>query len=529
MALRHLKIVRVTVSLVVFAAALSVYLDLAGALPARLPALLGESQFVPSIIRWSTGAAGGAIVTLLIAAVTLLVGRVYCSSFCPLGTFQDIISRLNRKRGSRRRFVFRRSNYLLHYGLLALAAVLALGGSMLLLNLTEPFSNFGRTTTTFARPAAVLVNNSLAWVAGSFRVYAISPMTLHLPPPGVFLVPALFLGTIAVMSYRRGRLFCNSLCPAGALLGLFARFSIFKIVIDKSACKDCGLCAKVCKTECIDADNHAVDFAACVSCFNCLEACPTVGLTYGGFGRRPRQAPLPRVNRKRRAVLRELTTGLAVIAAFPGDSLGTKIPGDSLRTKFPAPSGKTRSTLPVTPPGSIGIEHFTARCTACHLCVSACPTQVLAPSLFDYGLDGMFQPRMDYSGGTCNYDCTLCGEICPTGAILPLARPVKQLVQMGKAKFVKDDCVVVTKKTDCGACSEHCPTKAVHMVKYEGTLVIPEVTEELCVGCGACEHPCPTTPNKAIYVESNPLHLAAKKPETKKVEPAPKADDGFPF
>ena len=520
MALRHLKIVRVAVSLVVFAAAISVYLDLAGALPGWVPALLGESQFVPSIIRWSAGAGGGALATLLIVAVTLLFGRVYCSSVCPLGTFQDVVSRLNRKRGSRRRFVFRRSNYILHYGLLALSAALALGGSMFLLNLTEPFSNFGRTTAILARPVAVLVNNLLAGVAGSFRVYAISPVVLHLPSPGVFLVPVLFLGTVGIMSYRRGRLFCNSLCPAGALLGLFSRFSLFRIVIDESTCKDCGLCAKVCKTECIDADNHVVDFAACVSCFNCLDACPTVGLTYAGFGRRPGKGTVPRVNRKRRALLRDMMGGVALVAVLPGDSL---------KTKLPVPTGRTRSTLPVTPPGSVGIEHFTSRCTACHLCVSACPTQVLAPSLFDYGLDGMFQPRMDYAVGTCNYDCTLCGEICPTGAILPLARPVKQLVQMGKAKFVKDDCIVVTKKTDCGACSEHCPTKAVHMVKYEGTLVIPEVNEELCVGCGACEHPCPTTPNRAIYVESNPVHLVAKKPETKKVEPAPKADEGFPF
>jgi ferredoxin len=520
MALRHLKIVRVAVSLAVFVVAVAVYLDLAGALPGWLSTLLGKTQLVPSVLRMSDGAASGVVATVVIVGATFLFGRVYCSSLCPLGTLQDFISRLNRERGSRRRFVFQRQSYLLHYGLSGLVALLAAGGSMLLLNLTEPFSNFGRATTTFARPVAVLVNNLLAGLAGGFHVYALSPATLHFPPPGVFLVPVLFLGTIGVMSYRRGRLFCNTLCPAGALLGIISRFSLYKIVIDESTCKDCGLCAKVCKTGCIDSEHHRVDFAACVSCFNCLDACPTVGLTYAGFGREPGKGAVPPVNKKRRAVLRELTAGMALIPFLPGDSV---------KTKLPVPTGRTRSTLPVTPPGSVGIEHFTARCTACHLCVSACPTQVLAPSLFDYGLDGMFQPRMDYSVGTCNYDCTLCGEICPDGAILPLARAEKQLVQMGKAKFIKDDCIVVTKKTDCGACSEHCPTKAVHMVKYEAGLVIPEVNDELCVGCGACEHPCPTAPNKAIYVEANPVHLTAKKPETKKAEPAPTSNEAFPF
>jgi ferredoxin len=148
--------------------------------------------------------------------------------------------------------------------------------------------------------------------------------------------------------------------------------------------------------------------------------------------------------------------------------------------------------------------------------------------LFDYGLGGVFQPKMDYWVSYCNYDCTLCGSVCPSGAILPLPPEEKKLVQMGKAKFVKDDCIVITKKTDCGACSEHCPTKAVHMVPYE-KLMLPETKEEVCIGCGACERTCPTKPRKAIYVEANVVHQRAEKPQVKKLEQEPLNTTDFPF
>jgi len=194
-----------------------------------------------------------------------------------------------------------------------------------------------------------------------------------------------------------------------------------------------------------------------------------------------------------------------------------------------AEKGITRSRHPVTPPGSQGLERFSSLCTACHLCVAACPTQVIRPSMLEYGFSGIFQPRMDYQVNYCTYECSLCTTVCPTGAILPLTLEAKKETQLGKVQFVRDDCVVVTKKKDCGACSEHCPTKAVTMVAYEGKLMIPQTRDEVCVGCGACEHACPTVPRKAIYVESNLVHLHAKKPEVKKLAPPVQSGADFPF
>jgi len=184
---------------------------------------------------------------------------------------------------------------------------------------------------------------------------------------------------------------------------------------------------------------------------------------------------------------------------------------------------------PVAPPGSKNISRFNEICTGCSLCVAACPTGVLQPALTEYGLSGFMQPHMDYSTSFCNFDCTKCGEVCPTGAILPLPIEEKQVTQMGKAVFVKQNCVVYTDETDCGACSEHCPTKAVDMVPYKNGLMIPEVDQSICIGCGACEYPCPVDePFKAIYVNGNAVHQEAEKPETGKKQEVDHEED-FPF
>jgi len=122
------------------------------------------------------------------------------------------------------------------------------------------------------------------------------------------------------------------------------------------------------------------------------------------------------------------------------------------------------------------------------------------------------QPVMNYHKSFCTYNCTVCTEICPTYALHPLLPEAKKLTQLGKANFIKDNCIVKTEKTACGACSESCPTKAVYMIPYEGNLVIPEVNADICIGCGHCEFACPTVPYKAIFVDGNAVHIAAQKP-----------------
>ena len=372
-----------------------------------------------------------------------------------------------------------------------------------------------------------MLNNLGAPGAEALGVHALYRVQWPVVSPLSLGVALVTLGTAGWMSARHGRLYCNTLCPVGTLLGLVSTFCLVKINIDTDSCRSCGRCAHVCKAQCIDVKNKRVDAGRCVLCFNCLSTCQDNALFFGsGFQSAPRIQPENQSTQDRRNFVLALAAGSLGLAAGRVHAAPETGPNQARPTTIPE-----TKTCPLSPPGSVSIARYTAICTACHLCVSACPSRVLVPSVFSFGLSGMMQPRMDFNAGHCNYDCTVCSNICPTGAILPLTVEKKQQTQVGTAKFIKENCVVYTDNTNCGACSEHCPTKAVHMVPYLNAtgrkLVIPQVDGRICVGCGGCEHACPTKPFKAIYVNGNPEHKTAQKPKEQKIE----ADTGedFPF
>ena len=116
---------------------------------------------------------------------------------------------------------------------------------------------------------------------------------------------------------------------------------------------------------------------------------------------------------------------------------------------------------------------------------------------------------MSFERGYCRPECTRCSEVCPAGAIKPISREEKTNIHVGHAVWIKDNCVVLTDGVSCGNCARHCPTGAIQMVDYEdpnGTVQVPAVDENKCIGCGACEHLCPARPFSAIYVEGNEMH-----------------------
>jgi len=495
-------------------------------------------QFVPSVVRFidqPVVAAAGFIVVLITA---LMFGRIYCSAVCPLGIFQDLLSRFfsgkAKTRGKTKRpyrHQYRAPHSVLRYSVLIATLLLFFGGSGLLLNLLDPFSSFGRIVSSLLRPLVVLLNNfgvPLAETLGVHALYRIPWPVYASVSVGIALVT---LGTVGWMSVRHGRLYCNTLCPVGTLLGLVSKFSLVRIGIDAYSCWSCGRCAQRCKAGCINVKTKRVDVDRCISCFNCLSVCPDKAIAFRpGFQPNFQSEQLieqkKETNQDRRSFVLALATGVFGMAARRVNAAPETLPVQTRPTTIPE-----SRTSPLSPPGSVSIARYTAICTACHLCVSACPSRVLVPSVFAFGLSGMMQPQMDFSAGHCNYDCTVCSNICPSGALLPLTVEKKQQTQVGKAKFIKENCVVYTDNTNCGACSEHCPTKAVHMVPYLNTagrkLVIPKVDETICVGCGGCEHACPTKPFKAIYLDGNPTHKTAQKPKEQKLEMDTGED--FPF
>jgi ferredoxin-type protein NapF len=162
---------------------------------------------------------------------------------------------------------------------------------------------------------------------------------------------------------------------------------------------------------------------------------------------------------------------------------------------------------PITPPGSVSAKHFAQHCTACQLCIAACPNHVLRPS---EDLEHLMQPRLEFDRGYCRPECNRCSQVCPTGAIRPITVEERSAHQVGHAVWVKKNCLVLTDGVECGNCARHCPVGAIEMVPSdpddEESLKIPVVNEARCIGCGACENLCPARPFSAIYVEGHEVH-----------------------
>jgi len=510
---------RILFSALVFICFFILFTDIKYLIPAKYINILLAFQFIPSILKFHDL---GTVITAGFAAVlilTLLTGRTYCSFLCPLGTGQDLFSRIGgRIKKKFRRYGFKKPFTVIRYTLLAATILVSIVWGVYLLTLLDPYSIFGRFMTFFAKPVVILINNFFEGILGRFDVYTLSHIHITGFQLLAYIIPVIFFFLIGGLSLTKGRLYCNMICPVGTLLGLLSKVSILRIKFDESKCTRCGRCSLGCKSSCIDFLQHKVDVSRCVDCFNCINTCQDKALSYGIAGLKNKSVETDPSRRKFVAGSLLFLFGFQHI--LRGQNRTAPVPKKDSTVK------ETR-TLPVCPPGGISIADFNMDCTACSLCISECPNGVLVPALLQYGVAGMMQPVMDYHRSFCTYNCTRCTEICPTYALHPLALDAKKLTQIGKANFIKDNCIVKTEKTACGACSEACPTKAVYMIPYEGNLLIPETNNEICIGCGHCEFACPTTPYKAIYVDGNDVHQAAKKPENVQSEMETPVE--FPF
>ncbi len=510
---------RIIFSTIIFICFFLVFIDFRSYIPTGDINILLYLQFIPSVIKFADLRTIAAAGFLFVLVLTLLTGRTYCSFLCPLGIGQDIFSRIGgRFKKKFRRYGYKKPFTILRYSILAITLIVTMLWGMYMVILLDPYSIFGRFMTYFAKPSVLYLNNFLSGILGKFDIYTLSNVPIKGYPLIAYSIPAAFFVLVGVLSFTRGRLYCNTVCPVGTFFGLLSKVSLLRIKFDETKCTRCGRCSMKCKSSCIDFLNHDVDVTRCVDCFNCISTCQDKALSYG----------LVKIKKKGHETdesRRRIVAGSLLLM------FGLSRTANAQNTTAPKPKKdstvKETKTSPVCPPGGNSIADFNKNCTSCSLCINACPNGVLQPAFKQYGLIGMMQPVMDYHKSFCTYNCTICTEICPTNALHPLVLEAKKLTQIGKAKFIKDNCIVKTEKTACGACSESCPTKAVHMVPYEGNLVIPETKDDICIGCGHCEYACPTVPYKAIYVDGNPVHLAAKKPENEQSDV--KRPVEFPF
>ena len=546
-----LRKIRITLAAICFVAVTLLFLDFTGTLHLWF-GWLAKIQFLPAVLALNF------VVIAILLVLTLLFGRIYCSVICPLGIFQDCVSNLSsRRKGKKARFSYSKEIKWLRYGVLVLFVIALVAGLNALVALLAPYSAYGRMVQSLLAPVWQWGNNLLAWIAERQDSYAFVTKDVWLKSLPTLIVAAVTFVVVVVLAWRNGRTYCNTICPVGTTLSFFSRFAMFRPVIDKSKCKSCHACERKCKAACIDVDNHKIDYSRCVDCFDCIDSCRLGALKYrfawgrgvgsGSTGAKtPQNAPVGSKmtsdeskngqNRSSAAptpvaepVVRQgsptteatdngrrafLVGGAAVIGGSLLSSIPMRAEEEEIKDKkrdggfaevLPkkAPNRKT----PITPFGSESVEKFYKHCTACQLCVTVCPNNVLRPSS---RLEHLMQPEMSFEKGYCRPECVKCSEVCPAGAILKITPEEKTEWKVGTAGVDYDLCVVNRDGVSCGNCAHHCPVGAIRMVRKnpddEKSPRIPSVNEEKCIGCGACENLCPSRPISAITVNGYSVH-----------------------
>ena len=452
---------------------------------------VAKIQFFPAMLSVSI------VVCVLIIVATLLFGRIYCSVVCPLGIMQDIFSWIGGKM-KKNRFNYTKEKLWLRLVCLVIFIIAVIIGFAPVTTLIEPYSAYSRIVNSLFKPLYDLLNNWLAGLDAANDRYNFTEVQIWMRSVTTFIVAIATLLILCVLALWKGRLYCNTICPVGTILSFCSRFSLLRVRFDKDKCKSCGMCEKNCKAQAIDFKEGKVDYARCVVCGDCLAKCKFDALHYTTKKAKTQSKP---IDTERRAFL--------VGAAVAGTTAALAQTEMKLDGGLAVIEDKVapKRTTPITPPGSVSARHMQKHCTACQLCVSSCPNNVLRPST---DLMHFMQPTMSFERGYCRPECTRCSEVCPTGAIKPITREEKTMQHVGHAVWIKDNCVVLTDGVSCGNCARHCPTGAIQMVDHEGpngTVQIPAVDESKCIGCGACENLCPARPFSAIYIEGNEMHI----------------------
>ena len=470
------------------------FLDFTGTIHAWF-GWVAKIQFLPAVLALNFG------VVIALVLLTLLMGRIYCSVICPLGVLQDIFGWLGKKT-KKNRYTYSKPMNILRYVMLGVLVVALVAGVGSIAALLAPYSAYGRIASTFLAPVYQWGNNLLATWAESVDSYAFYSVDVWLKGGITFVVALITLVALFVLAFKNGRTYCNTICPVGTVLGFLSRFSYLKPVIDTSKCNGCGLCTKNCKASCIDSKNHAIDYSRCVVCLDCIDKCRQGAIKYVPRSKAQQSAPSgASADKGRRAFITAsaMVAGASVVKA-------QKLKMDGGFATIEDKQIPKRET-PITPPGSLSAKNLAQHCTACQLCISACPNQVLRPSS---DLSTFMQPETSYERGYCRPECTKCSEVCPTGAIKPITKEEKTAIQIGHAVWVAENCIVNSDGQKCGNCARHCPTGAIQMVPKDAndkkSLQIPVVNTERCIGCGACENLCPSRPFSAIYVEGHEVH-----------------------
>lgn len=440
------------------------------------------------------------ILGLCVLLLTIIFGRFFCGWVCPLGTVidgSDLLLKANPYNVQKRHLQKIR---FFKYSLFVIFLVAAIF-SVQLAGYLDPIPLITRTAVTVLYPLFVFITDGFLGFLFSIglmqdflaRINEFLRGTL-LPVSAMAFRGSIWIGLmfliILLASIVQKRFWCRNLCPLGGLFGIFSKFRWYRRVVADS-CTSCKRCYAVCRVGAIHANFKDTDHTECINCMDCRSVCPAHAVRFY-FARKPTPAKVDFSKRKL------LGAGVAGIVTLGFTKIGF--------TDF-VKKGKV-----IRPPGSLEENRFLDRCVRCGECIRICSTsgKGLQHSGLEGGWEGLGTPLLHPPEGYCEYNCNLCGHVCPTGAIPALTMDEKHQTKMGTAHFDKTHCIPWYYGDNCLVCEEHCPVpeKAIKFRKTavrtidgrKADVLLPFVEEFACIGCGICVKCCPLEAEKGIFL-----------------------------
>ncbi len=434
------------------------------------------------------------IPALILIVLTMIFGRFFCGWICPLGTLLDFFGRYISCSNKKIEGV-RNVKYIILTVLIASSVFgLQLSGFL------NPFSILVRGLVFSIDP---VFNYVVCFVFDSIYlhgpeslsnitepVYSVLKQTVLPFSQSFFALSFLcfiMLLIIFLLEKIGGRFWCRNLCPLGGMFALLSVKAILRRSPEKT-CKACDKCKSICPMDAFEDDGR-LRAEECHLCLECIDACPSKISSFK-FERPKKKISF---DPGKRFFIKWGMAG-AIIPLVSRVSLAQKIERPFL----------------LRPPGTKDEPEFLAKCVRCGECMKVCINNALQPALMESGFEGMFTPRLVPRFGYCEFNCTLCGQVCPSGAIERLDMKQKQRFVIGLAVFDKDRCLPFAKDESCIVCEEHCPTydkaikfKSIKVKDKNGSEIVikqPYVIDSLCIGCGICENVCPLKGDAAIRV-----------------------------
>jgi polyferredoxin len=436
--------------------------------------------------------------------ITVFMGRIFCGFVCPFGTIHHLVSGYRPALKGERMVQANQKHAGQRFKYFILVAILIGGGLGLnFAGLMDPIALLFRSVALAVLPG---IGSGLRTLFEIMANSDIKILNLASYAAEVIVSPifgyedqayqtAWFMGTlflvILFLNRIKPRFWCRSLCPLGALLGIFSSVSVLRLEKDREKCTECNLCLTKCQGAASPKPDQIWENAECLMCFNCFDVCPEDALTFR-FRWSPKLNHKPDVGR--RALLGGLMAGISI----------------PLFGRLDGQAHKVSDARLIRPPGALPEKAFLTLCQRCGLCMKVCPTNAINPTLGEAGMSGFWTPRLNMVLGYCEYTCTLCGSVCPSGAIREIfaKEKIEKPIKIGSVYVDRGRCLPWSGNAPCIVCQEHCPTspKAIYLQKQivpgpDGKKIkvqLPYVDLKRCVGCGICENKCPVRGLPAI-------------------------------